>query len=324
LMLVPLLEVVAGIGLLLWSAGWFVTGAAALARHLGVAPLVIGMVVVGFGTSAPEIFVSLLSAIQGNPGLALGNAYGSNIANIGLILGVTALICPIPVASSVLRRELPVLTVVTALTIWLLSDLDLSRLDGALHLLAFVAVFAWTLLTAARSPGDAMAEDMADELKAAAVPPKKAVWLLLAGLVTLVASSRILVMGAVSIAEAFGVSDLVIGLTIVAVGTSLPELASSVVAARRGEHDLALGNVIGSNLFNTLAVVGIAGVVQPAAVDALVLRRDFPVMGGLTLLLFLLGRGVLGRGRINRIEGGILICLFAGYTAYVLVTARPG
>lgn len=320
-MLIASLAILAGLALLVWSADRFVEGSAAAAGHFGMPPLLIGMVVVGFGTSAPEMVVSALAASQGNPGLALGNAYGSNITNIALILGITALLAPIAVHSQVMRKELPILTLITLAAAWLLFDGDLSRADAGILLAIFAGLLGWSIWSGMKKPEDAMAAEVDAELKAHAMPIRKAVFWLVVGLILLIVSSRILVWGAVDLATGFGVSDLVIGLTIVAIGTSLPELASSVIAARKGEHDLALGNILGSNLFNTLAVVGIAGMISPMAVASDVLTRDIPVMIALTVALFVLGYGFRGPGRINRVEGAGLLAAFVGYTAYLLTTA---
>jgi cation:H+ antiporter len=283
-------------------------------------PLLIGMVIIGFGTSAPEMVVSALAASQGNPGIALGNAYGSNITNIALILGVTALISPIAVHSQVLRKELPILTVVTALAAWQIWDGKITRIDAVVLLVVFTGLMGWTIWQGLRTKADALGNEMEQELNVRAMPVRRAVFWLMVGLVLLIVSSRILVWGAVEIAHGFGVSDMVIGLTIVAVGTSLPELASSIIAARKGEHDIALGNVLGSNLFNTLAVVGIAGAIHPMAVGPEVFSRDILVMAALTLSLFVFGYGFRGPGRINRIEGAVLLACYVGYTAYLVST----
>ncbi|SFR45444.1 cation:H+ antiporter [Marinobacter gudaonensis] len=315
-MLMAIGAIIAGLVLLVWSADKFVEGAATTANHFGMPPLLIGMVVVGFGTSAPEMAVSALAASQGNPGLALGNAYGSNITNIALILGITALMAPVAVHSQVMRKELPILMLVTAFAGWQLWDGDLNRMDAIGLMVVFAGLLGWSVYQGMRQPQDALAEDMAGEIHA--MPLKKALLWLGLGLLLLIASSRILVWGAVDLATAFGISDLVIGLTIVAVGTSLPELASSIIAARKGEHDLALGNILGSNLFNTLAVVGIAGMIAPMTVAPEVLTRDLPVMAALTLALFVMGYGFRGPGRINRFEGGALLLAFVAYTVYLL------
>ncbi|NKF24266.1 calcium/sodium antiporter [Solimonas marina] len=317
-MLVASAAVIVGLALLVWSADRFVDGAAATARHFGMPPLLIGMVIVGFGTSAPEMVVSALAALQGNPGIALGNAYGSNITNIALILGLTAVISPIAVHSQILRKELPILAAVTALAAWQLHDGMLSRADAVVLLLVFAGLMGWTIWQGLRSKEPELSAQIEGELSEQTAPLRSAIVWLIVGLILLIVSSRILVWGAVEIARDFGVSDLIIGLTIVAVGTSLPELASSIIATRKGEHDLALGNVLGSNLFNTLAVVGIAGSIHPLAVDPSVMSRDMLVMAGLTLTLFVFGYGFRGPGRINRLEGAILLVCYISYTAYLV------
>lgn len=312
-----------GLIVLVWSADLFVDGAASTAGYLGMPPLLIGMVVVGFGTSAPEMLVSALASFQGNPGIALGNAYGSNITNIALILGITALICPIVVSSSILRKELPMLSIVTGLAAWQLWDGEISRLDGLILLLVFALVMVWSVIQGIRNKSDVLAAELNEGGEDQAFPVGRSVLRLIVGLALLIASSRALVWGAVEIAQSFGVSDLIIGLTIVAVGTSLPELASSIAAARKGRHEIALGNVLGSNLFNTLAVVGIAGVIHPMSVGPEVLSRDVAVMGSLTLSLFVMGYGFGSVGRINRLEGIVLLLCYVGYTVYLISTVLP-
>jgi cation:H+ antiporter len=323
-MTLAFVAVILGLALLVWSADRFVEGSVSTAHHFGMPPLLIGMVIVGFGTSAPEMVVSALAALQGKPGIALGNAYGSNITNIALILGVTALINPIAVHSQVLRKELPILTVVTALAAWQLWDGEITRFDAVVLLVVFGTLMAWTIWQGLREKEDALGSEMEQELEVHAMPIRRALFWLVVGLVLLIVSSRILVWGAVEIAHGFGVSDLIIGLTIVAVGTSLPELASSVIAARKGEHDIALGNILGSNLFNTLAVVGIAGTIRPLAIGPEVLNRDMLVMAALTFSLFVIGYGFRGLGRINRIEGAVLLAFYLGYTAYLISTVFGG
>jgi len=313
-MTLSLLALLVGLALLLWSADRFVEGSAATARHFGMPPLLIGMVVVGFGTSAPEMVVSALSAFQGNPGIALGNAYGSNITNIALILGLTAIISPIAVHSQVLRKELPLLAAVTLLAAWQTRDGQINRIDGLILLVLFGVLMSWTLWQGTRKKADAFADQMAQELEIRDMSIHRAISWLGVGLLLLIVSSRMLVWSAVEIANRFGLSDLIVGLTIVAIGTSLPELASSIIAIRKNEHDIALGNVLGSNLFNTLAVVGIAGTIHPMVVGAEVLSRDILVMGLLTLSLFIVGYGFRARpGRINRLEGAGLLIYAYGF-----------
>lgn len=315
------LALISGLALLVWSADRFVEGSASTARHFGMPPLLIGMVIVGFGTSTPEMVVSALAAFEDSPGIALGNAYGSNIANIALILGVTALISPIMVHSTVLRKELPILTLLTGLSVALIADLMLTRLDAIILLIVFSCLMAWTIYQGMKQKTDSLAKEVEAETAVKVMPIKRAVFWLVAGLVMLIASSRILVWGAVGMAQIFGVSDMIIGLTIVAVGTSLPELASSVIAVRKGEHDIALGNVLGSNLFNTLAVVGIAGTIHPLAVGPETLSRDMVVMGALTVSLFIICYGFRGRqGCINRFEGMALLSVYVGYTGWLIIT----
>lgn len=320
-MLLAVAAVIAGLVLLVWSADKFVGGASATATHAGMPPLLIGMVIIGFGTSAPEMVVSALAASQGNPGLALGNAYGSNITNIALIIGLVALISPINVHSQVVRKELPILLGITLLAGYQLIDGQLSRNDAWVLIAVFFVLMGWSIFQGLRSRGDALETDYDRELKDNAMPLQAALIWLVVGLVLLVISSRILVWGAVYIAQSLGVSDLVIGLTIVAIGTSLPELASALVAIRKNEHDLALGNVIGSGLFNTLAVVGIAAGIAPMAVESVVLYRDWVVMFALTLGLLLMALTFKDRlGRINRLEGGGLLLVYLGYTGYLAWT----
>ena len=313
---------VIGLALLVMSADKFVDGAAAIANHYGMSPLLIGMVIVGIGTSAPEMVVSAFAALNNNPGLALGNAYGSNISNIALILGITALISPIPVQSQVLRKELPILTGVTLLAGFQLLDGHLSAVDAWVLVATLAVVMFWLIRQSMGSTGDEMSQAAVEEAGEHNMPAQKAWLLVIGGLIVMMASSRALVWGAENMAKAFGVSDLVIGLTVVAIGTSLPELVSSVMAARKQQHALALGNILGSNLFNTLGVVGIAGAIAPAAVDPSLVTRDFPVMLLLTLSLFVVGMGFKGKpGSINRAEGAVLVLAYVGYMAYLLLTA---
>lgn len=318
-MLLPLIAVVAGLVLLVWSAERFIDGAASTSSRLGVSPLLVGMLVIGFGTSAPELMVSSLAAGQGNPGLALGNAYGSNIANIGLILGLVAVVSPLAVHSSVVRRELPLLVAVTLLSALVMWGGMIGRPEGILLLALLACLIGLSIWQARRSGSDPLAAETEESLQAHPMSLRAGVIWTLVGLALLVLSSRVLVWGAVEIAVAFGVSDLIIGLTVVAVGTSLPELASSFSALRRGEHDLVVGNVVGSNLFNTLGVVGLAAVIHPIEVGSEVLMRDWSLMTVMTLLMTVFAIGWKGRpGRVNRLEGAMLLTLFIGYTIFMV------
>mgnify|MGYP001773632827 FL=1 len=320
-MLMAIGAIIAGLVLLVWSADKFVEGAAATAKHLGMPALLIGMVIIGFGTSAPELAVSAMAASDGNPGLALGNGYGSNITNIALIVGLTAIIAPIAVHSQVIRKELPLLLVLTLIAGAQLLDGELSRLDGWVLLAVFAAVMGWSIYQGYQGKEDPLAGDTETEMIAHPMPLKSAIIWLVVGLVLLIASSRILVWGAVTIAQSLGISDLIIGLTIVAIGTSLPELASALAAVKKNEHDLILGNILGSGIFNTLAVVGLAAVIEPLSVAPEVLYRDWTLMFGLTLALLVMGFGLTGwRKLISRVDGALLLLVYVGYTGYLFST----
>ncbi len=318
------LGILCGLAVLVWSADRFVAGAAGLAKALGVSTLIIGLTVVAFGTSAPEMLVSAVAALQGNSGLAIGNAIGSNIANMALLLGVTAIIAPLTVHSNTLNREFPLMLIVMVAALGLLWNGMLSRMDGLLLLTGMVAVVLWTIHLARTSGArDPLIEELAEEIPAH-MPKGKAWWLLASGLVLLLASSKLLVWGAVGIAQYYGVSDLVIGLTIIAIGTSLPELAASIMAARKNEHDIAVGNVVGSNLFNILAVLGIAGAIAPTEVEEAVLYRDFPLMLALSVVLYLVARGFSreGHGIIRRWAGLVLLVVFLVYQVSLFLLVK--
>ncbi|MDI9244350.1 calcium/sodium antiporter [Marinobacter sp. CHS3-4] len=320
-MLLASLAILAGLILLVWSADRFIEGAAATAKHLGMPSLLIGMVIIGFGTSAPELAVSAMAALDGNPGLALGNAYGSNITNIAVIVGVTALIAPITVHSQILRKEIPLLIALTVFAGAQLIDGELSQLDGWLLLIVFAGVMGWSIYQGIRGKGDTLGGDADAELIEHPMSLNKALMWLVVGLILLLVSSRMLVWGAVFIAQSLGVSDLIIGLTIVAIGTSLPELASALAAVKKNEHDLILGNIMGSGIFNTLAVVGLAASIHPLSVDPEVLYRDWTVMMALTLTLLLMGFGLSGKSReISRRDGAILVAAYVGYAGYLMST----
>jgi cation:H+ antiporter len=316
------LAVFGGFALLLWSAERFVLGSSAVARNLGVSPMIIGMTIMGFGTSAPEMLVSAMAAWNGNPAMGIGNAIGSNIANIGLVLGVTALITPLTVDSRTLRREYPALFAVMLLTGLVIMDGTLDRFDGLLLAIGLGLMVGWLIWLGLHSRvTDPLETEFEAEIPTGMSTGRAVLWAGV-GLLVLVASSRLLVWGAVAIAEGLGVSDLVIGLTIIAVGTSLPELAASAMSALKGEDDMAVGNVIGSNMFNLLGVLALPGLIQPSTLDAAVLERDFPIMVGLTGVLFLMAFGFRGRpGRLNRLEGGVLLAGFVAYMGWLGVSA---
>lgn len=315
-MFLPILSFILGLVLLIWSAGCFVVGASALAKYCGLSSFLIGMIVVGFGTSAPELAVSLFAALGGSPELALGNAYGSNIGNIALILGFTAIIFPIVIPKSAIRMDIPLLLLATAISfILLFFNKDVSRLDGILLVLLFAVIIAlqiWQGISnkAENSDNETGSKNLLSSL----------FWLVL-GLGILVGSSKLLVFGATEIAKALGVSDLLIGLTVVAIGTSLPELASSVIAAKKGDTALALGNIVGSNIFNSLIVVGISAIISPMNVDSLILQRDLPVTAFLTLLLLLFGIHLKNEPKIGRVKGIFLFLFYIVYTVYLFCSA---
>ncbi len=313
----PTLAIVGGFALLVWGADRFVIGASATARNLGVSPLIIGLTIVGFGTSAPEMLVSAIAAGAGNPNMGVGNALGSNITNIGLVLGITALVTPLSVHSETLKREFPILFAIMLVALVLLIDNEMGRVDGLILLTGMGVMIYWMVSLGLREKrqgeGDPLESEFIDEIPAH-MPMKMAIFWLVLGMAILLGSSRMLVWGAVEVAEWFGVSDLIIGLTIVAIGTSLPELAASIMSALKGEHDIAVGNVLGSNMFNLLAVLGMPGVIMPAATPAELMSRDFPVMIGLSIALFAMGYGFRKTGRINRFEGMLLLI---GYIVYM-------
>ena len=319
-MLYNIVAIIAGFLLLIWSADRFICGAAATARNFNISPLIIGLTIVGFGTSAPEMLVAVIASADASPGLAIGNALGSNIANITLVLGLAALIMPLDVHSRILRKELPMLLLAMLLMLLVIEDNHLGRTDG-LILISSVLLLMWWVTRQAllNRADDPMYEEYEKELPKPMSTRLALTWLAL-GLVVLVISSKILVWGAVQIATEFGVSDLLIGLTIVAIGTSLPELAASIAGALKNEHDIAIGNVVGSNMFNTLAVMGIPGLIYPSTLDAGVLDRDVPVVFILTIALVIMAYGFKGHGRINRIEGAILLTCFVGYQVLLYFT----
>ena len=308
-MLYPILALISGLILLVWSADKFVLGAAATAKNFGMSPMLIGLTIVSFGTSAPEILVSFMASTSGAGDLAIGNALGSNIANIALVLGITALIAPLPVKSGVLKKELPLLLGVTILAGVLIFDLHLGQLDGIILLITLgVCLYLFSRFQK-NAPQDALADD---EEELASLENRKAIFWLIIGLVILACSSKLLVWGASEIAYSLGVSKLVVGLTIVAIGTSLPELAASVASALKNHHDIAIGNVVGSNIFNLVAVMAIPGLIAPIGMDEIVFQRDYVVMLGLTFLLLAFALWQKPPS-ISRFEGGILASAYAGY-----------
>ena len=312
-MLIDSIAIIAGFIMLIWSADRFIIGAAATARNFDVPPLIIGLTIVGFGTSAPEMMVAGFASYGGSPAMAIGNALGSNITNITLVLGVAALITPLNVHSRILKKELPLLLFATLMALALIRDMDLSRFDGFV-LISLLCLLMWWITRAGLrgQSSDALTDEYIEELPDK-MPTSHALFWLVAGLVLLTVSSKVLVWGAVNIATAFGVSELIIGLTIIAIGTSLPELAASITGALKNEHDIAIGNIVGSNLFNTLGVLAIPGLLAPAPLVEGILERDMPIVFTLTITLFIMAYGFRGPGRINRFEGGVLLLAFCAY-----------
>ena len=313
------MAIIVGFGLLVWGAERFVHGAAAIAKNFGVSSLIIGLTVVGIGTSAPEILISIVAASQGNPALAVGNALGSNITNIALVLGITAIVMPLTVKSETLRREYPIMFIVMLVALMLVIDNHLGQIDGLILISGLFVMLFWMIQQGKKQKRDPLEKEFEQEIPK--ISTKKALLWFVIGLALLIISSRGLVWGSVNIAKAAGISDLVIGLTIVAIGTSLPELAASIVSALKKEHDIAIGNIIGSNMFNMLVVFGIPGLMSPHTLDPAILQRDFPFMIGLSIALFIMAYGFKGEGRINRYEGSLLLGGYITYMAVLYYTA---
>ncbi|MFV8820134.1 calcium/sodium antiporter [Haliea sp. E17] len=311
-MLLAAAAILVGFIILIWSADLFVAGAASIAENMGMSPIVIGLTIVSLGTSAPEVLVSLTAALSGAGSLAIGNAIGSNIANIGLVLGITLLVAPLMVHPDSVRKEMPTLLLVTVGTGILLLDDALSALDAILMTGTLAALIIYMLRSQQK---DNVLVEEAEEEYLPHLSPTRA-WLTFAlGLALLVASSRLLVWGAVEVAETLGVSELIIGLTIVAVGTSLPELAATVASALRGHTEIALGNVIGSNMFNLLVVMAIPGFFGTAVLEPSVLTRDYPTM---TFLTFFIAAAILVSRKRKRSREG---CAYLGRTVGVLLVS---
>ena len=330
-MWLAVIAVLIGLAILVWSADIFIDGATTLANSLGVPSFLIGVVILGLGTSAPEMVVSVLAALEGSPELALGNAYGSNIMNIALVLGTTALISPIIIHKSIVKRDLPLLLVITILAAWQLRDGQLSQSDGIILLLGLGAVLIFQIVMNLRSTrqedkkiaskNNEHNEEHSENKDRQSAGIFRGLASLIIGMSILILSSRAIVWGAVELATFWGLSELIIGLTVVAVGTSLPELVASLSAARKGEHDMALGNIIGSNIFNTLGVVGLAALIAPISADPIILTRDVLAMALLTLLLVVLCVfAYIKKRSFGRTSGAILLLFFIGYSILLTQT----
>jgi cation:H+ antiporter len=315
---IALLQMLAGFVLLIWAADRLVAGASAIARNFGVSTLVVGLTIVGFGTSAPEMIVSAMASLQGNPSLAIGNALGSNIANIGLILGLTALIYPLRVESATLRREVPILALIMLVTLVLMIDLSFSLVDGIVLIIGLFGLIGAMVWLGLKSGGsDPMSAALAEEVPTDMSMRSAVIWTVV-GLILLPLSAQVLVKGAVTLALIVGVSEAVVGLTVVALGTSLPELAAAAASAYKREDDLAIGNILGSNMFNLLGVLGIAAVIHPMVIEPVLLHRDMLVMFAISILLLLLAWRRDGHGLISRPAAMLLFMSYAGYQTFVI------
>ena len=316
-MFFEILILIVSLTALIWSADKFVFGAAAIARNFGIAPMVIGLTIVAMGSSAPEMLVAVTASMNDAPDTAIGNVIGSNITNIALVLGLTALFKPLMVSSITIKREIPLLLVVTAIASWMLFDLNFTSTEGWVLMIGFVIFIVTLLIVTIKRNKDKPASDPmlmeAEQEIPSGVKSSHAIFWLIVGMILLPLSSHFLVGSATFIAQEFGISDLVIGLTIIAIGTSLPELAASIMSLVKKEDDLALGNIIGSNLFNTLAVLALPGLIAPGVVDSDVASRDIPYMMALTLLLFFLCFSRKGKFRITRVKGVVLFIAFIIY-----------
>ena len=317
-MVIQIIILLIALVVLVWSADKFVLGASSLARNIGISPMIIGLTIVAMGSSAPEMMVAASASLQGNPDTAIGNAIGSNITNIALVLGLTVLIKPIVVSSSIIKQELPFILLLSLLTYWMLSDNIFTFGEGLTLMIGFFAFIATLLIKALKQRknngiDDPMIIEAEQELPAAISSGRSVIWLII-GMILLVLSAHYLVQSAVFIAKTFGISDLVIGLTVIAIGTSLPELAASIASVMKKEDDLALGNIVGSNIFNILAVLPFAGLIAPGPVNPEAITRDIPIMIAITFLLYILCFSrKLGYFRMTRAKGGLLLFTFFGY-----------
>ncbi|MFW5451806.1 MAG: calcium/sodium antiporter [Methylophagaceae bacterium] len=319
-----ILAIVIGFAILIWGADRFIDGAANIATNFGVSPLIVGLTIVGFGTSAPEMLVAALASFDGVPTLGIGNAIGSNIANVGLVLGITILVSPLAVHSDTLEREFPLLAFVMAIALFLMWDQHLSFRDGVILFSGFILVlFGMAYLAIRSSKEDPLEQEFEQEFSQPTMTTGQSIRWFMIGLIALLIGSKSLVWGAVGVAHILGVSDLIIGLTIVAIGTSLPELAASVISALKNEHDIAVGNILGSNMFNLLAVLAMPGLINPTTFDSAVLYRDFPIMVGLIGLLYIFARTGF-KGHIGRLAGTAMLLIFIAYNGLLAYQSTIG
>jgi cation:H+ antiporter len=326
LMTTPLmiLAIIAGFVILIWGADRFVDGAANIARNLGVSPLIVGLTIVGFGTSAPEMLVSAFAAFDGAPALGIGNALGSNIANIGMVLGITILITPLTIHSVTLKREFPMLAFVMAIALLLLWDQHLGYMDGVILFSGFIlTLFGMAYLAIHSGRSDPLEQEFEKEFAEPTMTTAQSTINFIVGLTSLLIGSKCLVWGATGIASLLGVSDLIIGLTIVAIGTSLPELAASVISALKNEHDIAIGNVLGSNIFNLLAVLAMPGLIMPSKFESILLTRDFSIMTLMFVMLFVFAR-TGKQGTIGRLAGSMMLIVYIAYNGLLAYQSTMG
>lgn len=323
-LLFPIILVLLGFLLLIWSADLLVDNASVLADRLGVSAFLIGILIIGFGTSAPEMFVSAMAALEDKGNLALGNALGSNITNIGLVLGCAALIKPLNIAKNTCIKDIPMIIITGLIAVSLIAfDAELSRIDGVILLSVLFAYLFWTSKNAASTDiidfTDKLHEhDLAKNAHPKAKSTIAALALSILSIVLLVTASKMLVHGAIEIAVYLNINELLIGLTIVAIGTSLPELAAAVAAARKSKHDMIIGNIIGSNVFNTLGVLGITGTIQTTNIELSAISRDFPMMFFLSILMLVFA---LSKSQFSRPKGAILLISYLVYICYLAMVA---
>ncbi|MFQ3671208.1 MAG: calcium/sodium antiporter [Verrucomicrobiia bacterium] len=308
-MIVDLGWVALGLVLLYYGAEWLITGAASAAVRCGISPLVAGLTVVAFGTSSPELVVSLSAAFKGNPDVAVGNVVGSNIFNVAIILGLVAVICPVRIQVQLIRVDMPILIVVSLVAAAMLHTGRVGRMEGACLFAGIIAYTVFAVIMAKRESSKAAVSEFAEEVKTTGKHPLYDLGLIIGGLLVLVGGGQLFVVGSVGLARSLGLSDAIIGLTLVAAGTSLPELAASTVAALRKEPDIAVGNIVGSNLFNILSILGLTALVHPLQVSGITWWDLGTMLATTIILLPLMWTGSI----LRRWEGGLLLLMYAVY-----------
>lgn len=319
-----IVAIITGFAVLIWGADRFVDGAANIATNLGISPLIVGLTIVSFSTSAPEMLIATLASFDGAPALGIGNAIGSNIANIGLVLGITIVVSPLAVHSDILKREFPILAFIMALAVLLMWDYELGHFDGIVLFSGFIiTLFGMAYLAVRNSKNDPLEHEFEQKFSDTKITTAQAIINFVIGLIALLIGSKALVWGATGIATFLGVSELIIGLTIVAIGTSLPELVASIIAALKNQHDIAVGNIIGSNMFNIVAVLAMPGLIHPSPLDPNILHRDIPVMMGLFIMLYLFA--LTGKnGQIGRQAGIAMLVVYIAYNVLLAYQSTVG